>query len=139
MDERRDVTSVTRGGQGRSRFLIVFGARAMDHIAQADMPAVARAAHAVVQETLNAGVYVAAGETVDNRAQIVAPDGTITPGPYPDVLSGFPLIEVPSRQDAVYWASRMALACRCPQQVWEIADDPELTEMVEQAKPPTTS
>ena len=41
-----------------TRYLISFGANAMDHIPEADMPTVAKAAHAVVQEALNVGVYV---------------------------------------------------------------------------------
>lgn len=42
-------------------YLISFGAHAMDHIPDEDMPAVAKAAHAVVQEAIEAGVYVFAG------------------------------------------------------------------------------
>ena len=41
-----------------TRYLISFGANAMDHIPEEDMPTVAKAAHAVVQEALNVGVYV---------------------------------------------------------------------------------
>jgi hypothetical protein len=39
-----------------AQYLISFDAHAMDHIAEEDMPAVGRAAHAVVEEALNAGV-----------------------------------------------------------------------------------
>ena len=39
-----------------TQYLISFGAHAMDHIPGEDMPAVAKAAHAVVQEAINAGV-----------------------------------------------------------------------------------
>jgi len=42
-----------------TRYLISFNDGAMDHIPDEDMPAVAKAAHAVVQEALNAGVYLA--------------------------------------------------------------------------------
>jgi hypothetical protein len=44
-----------------TQYLISFGAHAMDHIPGDDAPAVAGAAHAVVQEAVNAGVYVSAG------------------------------------------------------------------------------
>ena len=44
-----------------TQYLISFGAHAMDHIPDEDAPAVARAAHAAVQEAINAGVYVSAG------------------------------------------------------------------------------
>jgi len=43
-----------------TQYLISFGAHAMDHIPGEDAPAVARAAHAAVQEAVNAGVYVSA-------------------------------------------------------------------------------
>jgi hypothetical protein len=43
-------------GHGMAKYVIVFGAHAMDHIPEEDMPAVAKAAHAVCQEAINAGV-----------------------------------------------------------------------------------
>ena len=63
-----------------TRYLISFGAHAMDMPA-VDMPAVAKAAHAVVQETINAGVHVSAGGLENQPASIVAIDGTVTDGP----------------------------------------------------------
>ena len=44
-----------------TRYLISFPDGAMDHIPDEEMPDVAKAAHAVVQEALNAGVYLFAG------------------------------------------------------------------------------
>ena len=44
-----------------TRYLISFGAHAMDHIPDEDMLAVAKAAHAVIQDALNAGVYLFSG------------------------------------------------------------------------------
>jgi hypothetical protein len=41
-----------------TRHLISFHANAMDDIPDEDMPAVAKAAHEVVQEAMNAGVWV---------------------------------------------------------------------------------
>jgi hypothetical protein len=64
-------------------YLISFGAHAMDHIPDEDMPAVAEAAHAVVQEAMNDGVLVCAGGLEDERASVVAAEGTVTDGPYP--------------------------------------------------------
>jgi hypothetical protein len=60
-----------------TRYLISFDAHAMDHIPAEDMPAVAKAAHAVVQEILNAGVLVFTGGLENQRASIVATDGTV--------------------------------------------------------------
>ena len=116
-----------------TRYLISFGAHAMDHIPGEDMPAVAKAAHAVVQEAINAGVYVAAGGLENLPASIVATDGTVTGGPYPEAIGGLTVIEVPSREEALEWAAKLAVACRCAQEVREFGPDPEVDEMLRQA------
>ena len=82
------------------RYLISFDAHAMDHIPDDDMPAVAEAAHEVVEEALNAGVWVFGGGLENQKASIVATDGTITDGPYPEAIGGFCVVDVPSREDA---------------------------------------
>ena len=58
-----------------TRYLISFNDGAMDHIPDDDMPAVAKAAHAVIQEALNAGVYLFAGGLEFQRPSVVATDG----------------------------------------------------------------
>jgi hypothetical protein len=121
-----------QGSHAMTTYLISFGAHAMDHIADDDGPAVGRAAHAVTQEAINAGAYVCAGGIFE-RAAIVAPDGTVTDGPYPDAVGGVMVIEVPSREEALEWAAKIAAACRCAQEVWEFGHDPELAAMLRQA------
>jgi hypothetical protein len=116
-----------------TQFLIVFGAHAMDHIPDEEMPAVATAAHAVCQEAINAGVFVCAGGLEDQKASIVATDGTVNDGPYPGALGGVTVVEVASREDALKWAAKIAGACRCPVEVWEFGADPELDAMLRQA------
>jgi hypothetical protein len=116
-----------------TQYLISFGAHAMDHIPDGDMPAVAGAARAVVQEVINAGVYVSAGGLGNQPASIVATDGAVTDGPCPDAISGFTLVEVPSREEALRWAAKIAVACRCAQEVREIGADPELDAMLRRA------
>jgi hypothetical protein len=119
-----------------TRYLISFNDGAMDHIPDEDMPAVAKAAHAVVQEALNAGVYLFAGGLEFQRPAIVATDGTITDGPYPqtkELSGGFIIIDVPTWEAALEWAAKVAVACRCPQEVREFRPDPELDEMLRQA------
>jgi hypothetical protein len=105
----------------------------MDHIPHEDIPAVARAAHAAVQEAINAGVYVSTGGLENQPASIVGTDGAVTDGPYPQAIGGFTLIEVPSREEALQWAAKIAVACRCAQEVREVGTDPELEEMLRQA------
>ncbi len=72
-----------QGSHGTTRYLISFPDGAMEHIPDEDGPDVARAAHAVIQEALNAGVYLFAGGLEFQRPSIVATDGTVTDGPKP--------------------------------------------------------
>jgi hypothetical protein len=111
-------------------YLMLISAHGMDHIPDEDMPAVADAAHAVCQEAIDAGVFVAAGGLGDQRASIVAPDGTVTEGTYPEGIGGFSIVEVPSREEALAWAAKWAAACRCAQEVWQFGPDPELEAML---------
>ena len=122
-----------QGSHGVTQYLISFGAHAMDHIPDEDMPAVAKAAHAVVQETVNAGVLVCTGGLEDQRASIVTTDGTVTDGPYPEAIGGLTVVDVPSREEALEWAAKIAVACRCAQEVRAIGPDPELDEMLRRA------
>jgi hypothetical protein len=117
-----------------TQYLISFGAHAMDHLSDEDMPAVAKAAHAAVQEAVNSGVFVCGGGLEDQPASIVATDGMVTDGSYPEAISGLTVIEVPSREEALKWAAKIAAACRCAQEVREIGPDPELDEMLRQAE-----
>lgn len=92
-----------------------------------DLPNVDKAAHEVVQGAKDAGVWVFGGGMESQRASIVATDGMVTDGPYPEtkaVIGGFAIVEVPSREEALEWATRFAVACRCAQEVREIMFDP---------------
>jgi hypothetical protein len=119
-----------------TRYLISFDDGAMDHIPDEDAPDVGKAAHAVLQEAVNAGVWVFGAGLQSQRASIVATDGTITDGPYPEtkeVIGGFAVVDVPSREEALAWAAKIAAACRCAQEVREVLPDPEQDEMLRQA------
>jgi hypothetical protein len=111
-----------------TRYLISFDDGAMNFITEEDLPAVGEAAHQVVREAKDAGVWVFGGGVERQRASIVATDGTVSDGPYPEtkaVVGGFSIIDVPSREEALAWAARIAAACRCAQEVREIGYDPE--------------
>ena len=85
------------------------------------------AAHQVVREAQEAGVWVFGGGVESQRASIVATDGKVTVGPYPEtkaVIGGFSIVEVASREEALEWATKFAVACRCAQEVREIMFDP---------------
>ena len=110
-----------------TRYLISFDDGAMT-FPEEDLPDVADAAHKVVQEAKNAGVWVFGGGLRTQSASIVATDGTVTDGPYPEtkaVIGGFSIIDVPSREEALEWAAKIAVACRCAQEVREIMFDPD--------------
>ena len=110
------------------RYLISFDDGSMDHIPQEDWPAVGEASHAVVRDAKAAGVWIFGGGVLRQRTTIVATDGTVSIGPVPEtkaVVGGFSIIEVPSREEALIWAARIAKSCRCAQEVREIMFDPE--------------
>ena len=107
-----------------TRYLISFDAYAMDHIPEEDIPAVVEASHAVVQEARDAGVWVFGGGLESQQASIVGTDGAVTDGPYPEAIGGFCVVDVPSREEALKWAAKIAVACRCAQEVREFMPDP---------------
>jgi len=110
-----------------TRYLISFDDGTMIIPAE-DLPDVADAAHAVVREAKGAGVWVFGGGVLSQQASIVGTDGVVRAGPYPEtkaVIGGFSIIDVPSHAEALEWAGKIALACRCAQEVREIMDDPE--------------
>lgn len=110
------------------RYLISFDDGAMDHISEADLPEVGESARVVVREAKSAGVWIFGGGLLRQQSSIVATDGTVTDGPLPELktaISGFSIIEVVSRDEALVWAARIADACQCAQVVREIMYDPE--------------
>jgi hypothetical protein len=112
-----------------ARYLISFNDGAMAHIPADEWPAVGDAAHAVVREAKDAGVWIHGGGLERRRASIVGTDGVVVDGPSPEtkaVIGGFSIIQVPSRADAIEWAAKIAVACRCAQEVRELMDDPEV-------------
>jgi hypothetical protein len=111
-----------------TRYLISFDDGTMI-VSEAELPAVAAAAHAVVHAAQDAGVWVFGGGVLRQRASVVAPDGTVAAGPCPEpkaVIGGFSIVDVPSRAEALAWAARIAAACRCAQEVREIGADPHV-------------
>jgi len=107
-----------------TRYLISFPSDAMAHIPDSEGPAVADAAHTVVKEAMDAGVFVFAGG-LHEEVSVVATDGTVTDAPAGEAyLGGLTIIDVPSREEALHWAAKIAVACRCPQEFREVGHDP---------------
>jgi hypothetical protein len=112
-----------------AKYLISFPSAAMV-VPEEELEAVGRDAHAVIEEAKAAGVCVFAGG-IDEAAPpvLVSADGAVAAGGYPwapRLDGGFTVLELPSRDDAVAWAARIANACRCDQElrVFGFAPDP---------------
>jgi len=109
-----------------TQYLISFDEGAMA-FPEEDLPDVAEAAHAVVRQAKNAGVWVfGGGLTGSEKMSVVATDGTVTDGPpaRKAYVGGFTVVDVPARGDALEWAAKIAVACRCAQEVREFVFDP---------------
>ena len=109
-----------------TKYLISFPSEAMkltpDEFEQAGIDS-----RAVVEEAKAAGVYVFGGgvhEGVD--PVLVSGDGTVSNDIYPgsQLNGGFMVLEVPTRDEAVEWARKTAIACRCGQELREFMFDP---------------
>ena len=111
-----------------TQYLIAFDDGAMV-FPEEELPDVAKAAQQVVREAKDAGVWVFSGGLESQRASVVATDGAVTDGPYPEtkeVLGGFAVVDVPTRGEALQWAAKIAVACRCSQEVRELLPDPSV-------------
>jgi hypothetical protein len=111
------------------QYVLILDAHAMDDFSDDEMPDIDKAAHAVCQEAIDAGVWVCGSGLEAQRASIVAADGIVTEGPQVTV-GGLTVIEVPSREEAHKWAAKWAAACRCDQEVWELGSDPKIDAML---------
>jgi hypothetical protein len=111
-----------------TRYLISFPESAMDSISEEDLRGADQDAHAVMLEAKAAGVLCHAGGLDDDVEPImVAVDGTVTAGAYPETTGlsgGFTVVDVPSREAALEWAAKFAAACRCAQEVRAFLFDP---------------
>ena len=109
-----------------TKYLISFPSEAMV-LTDEELPIVAADAHAVIEEAKAAGVYVFGGG-IEERVDpvLVSFDGSISPEIYPGsrIKGGFTVLELPTREDAVAWARKIAVACRCAQELREFMYDP---------------
>lgn len=108
-------------------YLISFPGDAMDVTAD-ELPAVAEASRQVIRDAKAAGVYVfGGGIDEDVPAAMVRGDGTVDADTYPGITltGGFTVLNLPDRASAEEWARRIAVACRCPQELREFMYDPE--------------
>lgn len=110
-----------------AKYLISFPGEAMQ-ITDEELPQVSADAHAVVAEAKAAGVWVFGGgidETVD--PVLVSADGSVSPTIHPGsrLTGGFSVLEVATREEAIEWARKIAVACRTAQELRVFMFDPE--------------
>ena len=56
---------------------------------------------------------------------MIATDGTVTDAPDNKAyIGGVTIVDVSSREEALQWAAKIAVACRCAQELREIMPDP---------------
>lgn len=109
-----------------TKYLISFPSEAMV-LSEEEFPVVFAESHAVIEEAKAAGVYVFGGgidEGVD--PVLVSASGSVSTEIYPgsELNGGFTVLELPTREDAVEWAQKIAAACRCSQELREFLYDP---------------
>src|SRR5690348_17346095 len=111
-----------------AKYLISFPSAAMA-VPDGELEAVGRDAHAVIEEAKAAGVYVFGGGIDEAVPPVrVSADGRVAMGGYPwarPLDGGFTVLEVPSRDQAIAWAARLAKACRCDQELRVFGFDPQ--------------
>lgn len=111
-----------------ARYLISFPAAAMV-VADEDWDAVVRDSHAVIEEAKAASVYVFGGGIDEGVPPVlVSADGEVAAGGYPwapALNGGLTILELPSREEAIAWAARIATACRCDQELRVFGFDPQ--------------
>ena len=109
-------------------YLISFPSSAMV-IPEGEFQSVVDDSHAVVREAKAAGVWVFGGGIREDVPPVmVAGDGTVTEGTYPQtrqIEGGYAVLRLPSRDEALAWAAKIAASCRCAQEVRVFQDDPE--------------
>ena len=109
-----------------TKYLISFPSEAMV-LTEEEFPIVVAESHAVIEEAKAAGVYVFGGG-IDASVDpvLVAADGSVSSDTYPgsELNGGFAVLELPNRDEAGEWARRIAVACRCSQELREFGYDP---------------
>jgi hypothetical protein len=109
-----------------TKYLISFPSEAMV-VSEEELPTVSADAHAVIEEARKAGVYVFGGG-IDEKVDpvLISADGSVAAEIYPGsrLNGGFTVLQLPTREDAVHWARKIAIACRCSQELREFMYDP---------------
>jgi hypothetical protein len=109
-----------------TKYLISFPSEAMG-LTDEELNAASIDSHAVIEEAKAAGVYVFGGGIDEQVAPVlVSADGGVSERIYPGsrLNGGFAVLELPTREEAVKWAAKLARACRCAQELRAFMYDP---------------
>lgn len=122
------LVSATTATHHRSmtKYLISFPSEAMV-LTDEQLTIASADSHAVIEEAKAAGVYVFGGGIDEQVAPVlVSGDGSVSTRGYPGsrLNGGFAVLELPTREEAVKWAAKLARACRCAQELREFMYDP---------------
>ena len=111
-----------------TKYLISFTGEAMEIADDDEWVQAGVDSRAVIAEAKAAGVYVFGGGLDAEVAPYrVGRDGAVVEGAYPGAAvpnGGYTILELPDRDAAIEWAHKLAVACRCPQEVREFMYDP---------------
>lgn len=112
-----------------SKYLISFPSGEMDLTTQEELEQASIDSHRVVREAKAAGVWVFGGGIDESVPPVrVHRDGTVTEDTYPQTArleGGYSVLDCATREEALDWAQKIAVACRCAQEVRVFGDDPE--------------
>ena len=92
-----------------------------------ELPLVSAASRAGSEEAKVAGVCGVGGGIEESVSPVlVSADGSVAAEIYSGskLTGGFTVLELPTRDDALRWAKKLATACRCPQELREFMYHP---------------
>jgi hypothetical protein len=108
-------------------YLIFFNQQWVPDYPEQDWPEIGRTSREVVAEIQEAGELVYAGglEETDAlaHADYASGESIVSDGPYVETkewLGGLTIVDVPDDDRARYWAGRIAVGCRWPQEVRKV-------------------
>jgi hypothetical protein len=109
-----------------TKYLISFPSKAMQ-LSEEEFARAGVDSRGVIEQAKAAVVYVfGGGINASVEPVLVAADGSVKPDSYSgrELDGGFTVLELPTREDAEEWARRIAVACRCSQELREFMYDP---------------
>ncbi|WP_438481824.1 YciI family protein [Oleiharenicola lentus] len=110
-----------------AKYLISFPSEAMQLTAE-ELQQASVDSHAVVAEAKAAGVWVFGGGIDESIAPVlVSAAGAVSEKIHlgSRLTGGFAVFEVPTREEAIEWAQKLAKSCRTPQELRVFMFNPE--------------